>query len=130
MVGLTHQEPAPPPPRVKFVEEALPSEPKSDRKLRTAGGIALRERMVRSRTPNGISIRLTLVKLDAQDRVVGAPDVAPAHEIVIDATGSNAMTAEGVAAAIEEAREVAAAQAELHFNGLDMLDNILPDRLN
>lgn len=123
-----------PPARAPFAENDLPGEPAGDRKLVLESGMVMRERLVLSdRRADGVvsgaaspadvafTVSISAALLNDADQVVtldGRPVIAPAHEVTLTNEALGRLgSAEAVDAAILDAREVAAARAELAFKG-------------
>jgi hypothetical protein len=133
MVTTTSVDPSPEPRKEKFTEKPLPAEPKSDVKLVMEGGLTLRERVNRIARGTSVSYVFTYTKLDDDGNVVnddyGDPIIPPPHEVVLAGDAATRLGASGIKRELEAGRQVAAAQAVDHFNGLTMLPKLLADRL-
>lgn len=135
----------PPPERAAFTEETLPGEPTGDRKLILESGMEIRERLtitdqrvdgVQTGASNPASVAFTILissaLLDENGKVAttnGQPVIAPAHEISLTNEALGRLgTQEAVDAAIRDAREVAAARAEMSFKGALLAQALIAER--
>jgi hypothetical protein len=130
---MASEPPVEEPRREPFTESPLPAEPASDVKLTLGDGTKLRERVVRSQSNHGATFRFTFTKLDANDQVEtadGVPLITHSHELCLQGEEAARLGQQGVANAVQQAREVAAAKAQDFFNGLVMVDRLFGDRIN
>lgn len=131
MAVVEKREAAPEPRREKFKEKPLPDEPRSDVKLAMAGGMTLRERVRRFHTDQGTVLAFTYTRLDKNGAVMrnvdGDPMVSPEHEVIL--IGENVARVRDVNSLVEEGRQVAAARAVDHFNGIEQLTSVMIDRV-
>lgn len=140
-------DPAPPMPRLKFHATKIPGEPATDRKLTLENGRLLRERLVQTATtsadvatgaetvaPTAVTLTLSLVALEPNGKTVarnsaGGVKIAPAHEILLHGEHLARLgTSAAVQAEIDRIREEAAARASAHFEGMDLLEQVLAAR--
>lgn len=124
-----------PQPRYKsFKEKALPDEPKTDRRLELAGSYVLRERMRAMPGDGGYSIAITHTRLDGDGNVIrssfGEPIITPIHEVCITGEAATRQGEKGIKAIIKSAREEAAARAEDHFKGMELMGKVMAERLS
>ncbi len=134
-----------PPERASFTEEQLKGEPSGDRKLVLESGMEIRERLtvtdmradgVQTQAASPAAVAFTIVissaLLDGKGKVVtvnGQPVIAPAHEISLTNEALGRLgTQEAVDAAIRDAREVAAARAEMSFKGAMLAQALIAER--
>lgn len=120
---------------VDFVEEPLPEEPVTDRKLVLDDGTQLRERIVESAPNDGMggrSLAITTAQLDSDGKVVMGSDGKPLlsrFERRFTAEGlANLGSAEAMRRAVEDARRQAAAKAPLEIEAQKVLDSLLGER--
>lgn len=136
---------SPPPERTSFKEKTLKGEPSSDRQLVLASGMVIRERMtISDRRTDGVqtgaanpadvafTISISSALLDKNGNVAtqaGRPIIAPAHEVTLTNEALGRLgTQEAVDAAILDARQVAAARAEMTFKGALLAETLLTGR--
>lgn len=133
MTATTPIEQSPPPPREKFKEAALPAEPDSDVKLTTDSGMVLRERVARFDGEGCVTLQFTYTRLDENDAVMldrnEAPMIFSAHDVVMMGEGVGRVGVEGIKSTVKMGREVGAARAVAHFEGLALLGDLMASRL-
>ena len=146
-VEINVSAPGADPQRVKFRETRLKDGGK-DLRLELDDGTVLRERFVRVDRPRenvhsnavdvapvGFSVLISNALLGNGDEVArdasGSVRIAPVHEVVFTGEALARLgSAEAVAAAMQAAREVAAAKAAEHFRGMALGERVLADRIS